>query len=103
MTTTWDETIVPSASVLEYFTVARRHGSDWYVGAINNSKERSVSFKTDFLSDGNYIAEIYSDANDTDSNPNNLVKRTMKIDKKSTIELQLANSGGAAIHIYPEK
>lgn len=101
--TTWDETIVPSASVMEYVTVARRHGSDWYVGAINNSKERSVSFKTDFLSDGNYIAEIYSDANDTDSNPNNLVKRTMKIDKKSTIELQLANSGGAAIHIYPEK
>lgn len=101
--TTWDETIVPSASVMEYVTVARRHGSDWYVGAINNSKERSVSFKTDFLSDGNYIAEIYSDADDTDSNPNHLVKRTMKIDKKSTIELQLANSGGAAIHIYPEK
>lgn len=101
--TTWDETIVPSASVMEYVTVVRRHGSDWYVGAINNSKERSVSFKTDFLSDGNYIAEIYSDADDTDSNPNHLVKRTMKIDKKSTIELQLANSGGAAIHIYPEK
>ena len=101
--TVWDETVVPSASVMEYVTVARRHGNDWYVGAINNSKERSVSFKTDFLSDGNYIAEIYSDADDTDSNPNHLVKRTMKIDKKSTIELQLANSGGAAIHIYPEK
>lgn len=101
--TTWDETVVPSASVMEYVTVARRHGNDWYVGAINNSKKRSVSFKTDFLNDGNYIAEIYSDADDTDSNPNHLVKRTMRINKKSTIELQLANSGGAAIHIYPEK
>lgn len=101
--TTWDETVVPAASVMEYVVVARRSGDDWYVGAINNSKKRTVSFKTDFLKEGNYIAEIYADADDTDSHPNHLVKRTIKVDRKSTIELRLADSGGTAIHIYPEK
>lgn len=101
--TAWDETVVPAASVMEYVTIARRHGNEWYVGAINNSKERTISFKTDFLGDGNYVAQIYADADDTDCNPNHLVKRTIKINKNSTIELRLANSGGTAIQIYPEK
>lgn len=101
--TTWDETVVPAASVMEYATVARRSGQDWYVGAINNTTARTVSIKTDFLGVGNYLAEIYADADDVDSNPNHLVKRTIKVNKASTIDLHLANSGGTAIHIYPEK
>lgn len=101
--TTWDETVVPAASVMEYATVARRTGQDWYVGAINNTTARTVSIRTDFLGDGNYLAEIYADADDVDSNPNHLVKRTIKVNKASTIDLHLANSGGTAIHIYPEK
>lgn len=101
--TTWDETVVPAASVMEYATVARRTGQDWYVGAINNNTARTVSIKTDFLDDGNYLAEIYADADDVDSNPNHLVKRTIKVNKASTIDLHLSNSGGTAIHIYPEK
>lgn len=101
--TVWDETVVPSVSVMEYATVARRHGNDWYVGAINNSKARTVSIKTDFLADGDYLAEVYADAEDTDSNPNHLVKHTVKVNKKSTLELKLANNGGAAIHMYRVK
>lgn len=99
--TTWDETVVPAASVMEYVTVARRRGTHWYIGAINNSRKRSVSFRTDFLAHGSYMAEIYADADDTDTDPNHLVKRTVRIDKNSVVELQLAGSGGAAIHIYP--
>lgn len=97
--TSWDETIVPSASVMEYIVVARRKGEEWFVGAINNSTERSVSIKTDFLGNGEYVAEIFSDAEDTDSSPNHLVKRSITVNKKSDIELCLAKCGGAAVHI----
>ncbi len=52
--TTWDKTVVPDASVNEYVAIARRHGDDWYVGAINNSQARDVEIALDFLGKGDY-------------------------------------------------
>ena len=33
---TWDEIRVPLARMNEHVTVARRSGSDWWVGSLNN-------------------------------------------------------------------
>lgn len=37
---TWDEIRVPLARMNEHVTVARRSGSDWWVGSLNNGTER---------------------------------------------------------------
>lgn len=99
--TTWDETVVPAASVMEYVCVARRKGDDWWIGAINNSQARTIGFPADFLDDREYTAEIYTDASDTDTHPNHLQKKQVILRKGDPIQLQLANDGGAAIHLYP--
>ena len=100
--TSWDETVVPDASVNEYAIIARRKGNDWYVGAINNSTGRTVSFRTDFLGDGEYSAEIYKDAEDAQSSPDHIEKVYMQVNKDSMITISMASCGGFAIHIRPE-
>ena len=101
--TTWDETVVPAASVMEYVCVARRKGADWWVGAINNSTPREVTLTADFLGDGAYTAEVYTDTAETADDPNRLEKRTVSLRKGDKLTLPMAGSGGAAIHIYPTR
>lgn len=97
--TIWDETIVPDADVNEYVTVARQHGDDWFVGALNNSKNRTLSLPLTFLNDGEYSMDIYTDSSDADVNPNHLKKQTLKVNKSSVIELPLASDGGAVMRL----
>lgn len=99
--TTWDKTVVPDASVNEYVAIARRHGDDWYVGAINNSQARDVEIALDFLGKGDYKVTLYKDAQDTDTNPNHLIKETFTVTAKDKITVPLASDGGAAMHIQP--
>lgn len=99
--TTWDKTVVPDAFVNEYVAIARRHGDDWYVGAINNSQARDVEIALDFLDKGDYKITLYKDARDTDTNPNHLIKETLTVTAKDKITVPLASDGGAAMHIQP--
>ena len=96
---TWDEIRVPLARMNEHVTVARRSGSDWWVGSLNNGTERNLKLKLDFLSEGDYQATIYTDAEDVDRNPNNLDRLVRKVTRKDIIELNLAKDGGALLHI----
>ena len=46
--------------------MARRSGSDWWVGSLNNGTERDLKLELDFLSEGDYQATIYTDAEDVE-------------------------------------
>jgi alpha-glucosidase len=97
--TTWDETKVLAEKVGEVIVIARRKNNDWYVGGITNHASRSVTIPLDFISEGNFEAEIFSDADDADINPNNIVRETRPADRKKTISVQLSGGGGFAIHL----
>ncbi|GBU07550.1 alpha-glucosidase [Bacteroidales bacterium] len=99
--TVWDETRVPYAEVNKYVTVVRRKDSSWYVGTINNSTARNLSLSLDFLEDGFYLLELYTDAKDVDKYPNNLVKQTKKVTKKDIIDIHLSADGGSVMHLKP--
>lgn len=96
---TWDEIRVPLAEINQYVTVARRSGSDWWVGTLNNGIARTLQLKLDFLKKGEYQATIYTDAKNVDENANLLNKEVRKVTKEDTIELPLAIDGGSVIHI----
>lgn len=96
---TWHETVVPDAKVNEYAIVARRNENSWFVGALNNGKARTLSLSLDFLSDGNYTADIYTDGDDADLNPNHLVKQIKVVKKGDVVELPLVSDGGAVLKI----
>jgi len=98
--TVWGQTVVPGAEVGEWVCIARRKGNDWYLGAINNSKPRTVSVPLSFLSPGNYIAQIYKDAPDGANHPNQLVKETISVTSSDKLELNLPSGGGEVVRIF---
>jgi len=99
--TTWDETKVPLAKLGEYITIARRKGQDWYAGTITNHAGRTLDLPLDFLGEGNYKAEIYADAADTQEYPDHLVKQEKTVSKTDTLKLIVAQGGGLVIHFHP--
>ena len=97
---TWDETKVLNAKVAEYVTVARRKGDEWYVGTISNNTAHQIQTSLSFLPLGDYMAEIYSDAPDADTEPNHLVKVVQKVNNQSIIATNLVAGGGQVVRVY---
>ncbi len=97
--TVWDQTVVPGAESGEWVSIARRKGTDWYIGTINNSKARTVSIPLNFLSPGNYHAEIYSDAPDVAENPNHLLLQTRSLSPSDSLTINLPDGGGQVIYL----
>ena len=99
--TTWDETRVPVAEVGQYVTIARRKGTDWFVGSITDSSAREITLKLDFLPEGQYTADLYADAPDVDQNPNHLTRQTRTVTRADVLTLKLAPGGGQVMRLRP--
>ncbi|HMX04292.1 MAG TPA: glycoside hydrolase family 97 protein [Chitinophagales bacterium] len=102
----WQDTKYLEAEPGDYLTVARKEkgGRNWFVGAITDDKARRTSIKLDFLDDKQvYIATIYGDAEGADwkTNPKAYMITQQKVTNMSTIKLELAPGGGAAVSIMP--
>ena len=97
--TIWDEVRVLNADVSQYITVARRKGTDWYVGSLTNSTARELPVKLDFLLEGTYTAEIYADAPDVAQNPNHLTRQTQTVSRLDVLTLKLAPGGGQVMRL----
>jgi alpha-glucosidase len=97
--TVWEDTKVINADLDNYLTIARKHGQDWYVGTINNSKARTLKIPFEFLDNGKYTAEIYMDAEDSYENPNHLIKLQQTVQKGEVLNIQLVAGGGCAIRL----
>lgn len=97
--TTWDGTKVLSADVSKQITIARRKGTNWFVGSLTNHQAREVTVSFDFLPKGKYTAEIYSDSPESESNPNLLERQQLEITPGDSITLRLASGGGMVMDI----
>jgi alpha-glucosidase len=95
----WDETKVVDAKVGEFITIARRKNDDWFIGTITNNTARQLSIPLNFLPEGKYSAEIYTDAPDTNEDPNHLIKQTRIITNQDSISVNLAAGGGEVMHL----
>lgn len=99
--TTWDEVRVLDGRPMEFITLARRSGKDWYVGSITNWDARTVRVPLSFLPEGRYTAEIYADAPDatTDATHTTFTKQT--VDGSAVLDVKMVSGGGNAIWIHP--
>lgn len=98
--TVWDETKVINGVLDEYLTIARRHGNEWFIGTINNSKARTLDIPLDFLRGGDFKVEIYSDASDSEEYPNKLSKTVGVYKKGDVITVKLVPGGGNVIRLF---
>jgi alpha-glucosidase len=102
--TTWDETHVLDGRIGEYVVIARRHGSDWYVGAMTDAP-RLVTVSLPFLAKGAWQADVFADAPDAAKEPTHVAvsdSRLAATTTPATLTFDLAPGGGAAVRLRPE-
>ena len=98
--TTFDETKVLQADIPNYYTVARRNGTSWYVGGITNEIPRTLQVNCNFLQSGKkYKAIIYADSKQTnyDTAPEKYEIKTQTVTNKTVLNIPVTKSGGLAI------
>jgi len=99
--TVWDETRVLNGQVGEWITIARRHEKEWFVGSITDWTPRELDVPLEFLGEGEYIADIYSDAPDAASQPTHTAIEQKRVTRGTKLHLKLVTGGGCAIRIRP--
>lgn len=97
--TVWDETKTLNGEVGEYITVARKSGTDWFVGAITNKQARKITIPTSFLEKGKrYIVKSFQD-DDTINTNTKVALKEQKIKGGEVLTFNLKASGGVALII----
>ena len=99
--TEWDETKVLDAKIADYVLIARRNGSDWYVGAMGDWTERDLDLDLSFLSEGSFTMDAYQDGINADHNASDYKKTTNQVSKTTKVKIHLAPGGGWAARIHP--
>ena len=95
--TVWDETKVLDGQVGEYITVARKTGTDWFVGAITNNQPRKITVPTTFLERGKkYVMKSFQD-DDTIQTRTKVAVKEQKIKSRDVLTFDLKASGGVAL------
>ena len=100
--TVWDETHVLSGVVGEHLVMARRSGTDWFLGALNNDYTRVCSTKLDFLGEGKWKMRWWHDAHDSDANPEHIEIEERPVTAGETLNLRMSPGGGAVIRFVRE-
>jgi alpha-glucosidase len=93
--TTWHDTRVPAGMPGEHITVARRHGKEWYVGAVTNNLARPVTLAFEFLPKGKkYMPDLYED-----DGQGSIRKTSKMIQATDTLDFALLPKGGVAVRL----
>jgi len=98
---TWDEVRSIGGMPMQWIALARRSGSDWYVGSLTNWDARDVKVPLSFLGEGKYVAEIYADAPDAAEQPTHTVLTRQAVDRTTVLNVHMVSAGGNAMWIHP--
>ncbi|HEX7294745.1 MAG TPA: glycoside hydrolase family 97 protein [Pyrinomonadaceae bacterium] len=94
--TVWDDTKVLQAQMGDYVGIARRHNTDWYVGAMTDWTPRELEIDLSFLPPGNYQLDAYEDGPNADRFGSDYRHTTTRVDKNTKLKIKLAGGGGWA-------
>ncbi len=94
--TIWDETKVLDAKVGEYIVTARKSGDQWFIGAMNNWKERTINITLPDECRGK-IASIMCDGLNADRVAEDYKIENTTIAEDGIIKIHMAEGGGWAL------
>ena len=97
---TWDAIHVIGGRPMEWIGVARRSGSDWFVGTLTNWDARTVKLPLSFLGEGKYTAEIYADAPDAGEEATHTTLTRKIVDRNTVLDVHMVSGGGNAMWIH---
>jgi len=99
--TVWDETRVLDARIGDYVAVARRHGRDWYVGAMTDWTARDLEIDLSFLPAGAFELDAYADGVNADRWASDYARTKSEVDRTRRVKIRLAEGGGWAARLRP--
>jgi alpha-glucosidase len=100
--TEWDDTKVLDARIAEYVVVARRNGSDWYIGAMTDWTPRELEVDFSFLPEGSFHMEAFQDGANADRMASDYKMSKDQVSKTTRLKIKLAPGGGWAARITPQ-
>ena len=92
--TTWDDIHFIDGYPGDFVAIAKRSGTEWFIGVMNNSREKEIEIKLDFISDADHEIKIWADAKDANKEPKNLKISSRRVKSGDVIKIKLANNGG---------
>lgn len=92
--TTWDETRYIDGYPGRFVVLARRHGEQWYIAALNAQKE-PLRLTLDIS--GYNVSSLLNDEADKKGNVKDPVRQPLKADKKGNVSLTVLPNGGAVL------
>jgi alpha-glucosidase len=98
----WDETIALNGELGKYVSIARKKGSDWYIGSLTNWDPRELVLDLSFLDQGTFKAEIFADGVNADKNATDYKHNTIDIPADRKLKINLAPGGGYTARIFAQ-
>ena len=95
----WDDSKPLEGKIGQYVAIARRNGSDWYVGAMNNWTARQLDLDFSFLPEGTFQMDAYQDGVNADRMGSDYKLIHMPVTRNTKLTIQLAPGGGWAARI----
>ena len=95
----WDETRVLQAKLGDYVAIARRRGDEWWIGAITDDDERSLSIDLSFLPAGSYELDAFADGPNADRWGGDYQRSKTRVDRTTGFNLRLGPGGGWAARL----
>jgi alpha-glucosidase len=90
----WDETKLLKGKIAKYTVMARRSGTDWFIGAITNYDPRTLELETNFLKPGKYRLEAIQDGINAGTRAEDYKKVETEFTAGEKLKLTLASGGG---------
>ncbi|MDE7126903.1 MAG: glycoside hydrolase family 97 protein [Bacteroidales bacterium] len=100
--TVFSRTMTIAGEIGEYIVTAREKDGIWYVGALNNWEEKTISISTDFLQEGKTFNVMHM-SDSSSEEPEKYSFKEYTVRKDSHIELPMSSGGGAALIIKENK
>ena len=91
--TTWDETRVLAACAGDYYVVAKRKGSKWFVGAITGDKAQDLVVSLDFLTQ-DARATIFQDGRNAHRIAVDYKRVEQAVNPQTKLNIHLVRNGG---------
>ena len=98
----WDDLKVLEGKVGDYLLLARRSGTDWFVGALTDWNKREMELDLSFLPAGEFTIEIFQDGINADRHAQDYKHLKTNIESGGKMKIDLAPGGGWVAKISPK-
>jgi alpha-glucosidase len=97
---TWDDTKVLQAEVGNHLFLARKSGTSWFVGGMNDNNPLEATLNFGFLESGKkYTASVWADGLNAGKSPEDLRFTKTTIKQGDSLKFQLEKAGGLVLKL----